>query len=170
MGENKMKTLHDTKELTITRTFDASQELLWRAWTDPEFLKRWWGPKDFTTPYARIDLRIGGKYLNCMRSPDGKDYWSTGTYKEIIPMKKIVCTDSFADNQGNVISAALYSMNPDFPPEMLVTVDFKDFYGKTVLTITHEGLPDSEKEMCAQGWNESLDKLDKLLSTQHSEP
>ena len=70
------------KELTITRTFDALRELVWQAWTEPERVKGWWGPKAFTAPVSKINLRVGGKYLNCMRSPDGKDYWSTGVYRE----------------------------------------------------------------------------------------
>lgn len=55
----------------------------------------------------------GGKYLYCMRSPDGKDYWSTGTIREVVSQERLVLTDSFSDNQGNVVSAAYYGMNPD---------------------------------------------------------
>jgi len=56
--------------LVITREFDASREEVWKAWTDPEIVKRWWGPKAFTTPVSKVDLRVGGTYLNCMRSPE----------------------------------------------------------------------------------------------------
>ncbi len=66
---------------------------------------RWWGPKGFTSPACRIDLRVGGKYLFCTRSPDGRDFWSTGVYREILEPERIVCTDSFADEEGNVVSA-----------------------------------------------------------------
>ncbi|MBI5252637.1 MAG: SRPBCC domain-containing protein [Desulfomonile tiedjei] len=72
-------------ELTITSVFDAPLDLLWKAWTDPEYVVKRWGPKFFTAPFCGIDLRVGGKYLNCMRSHDGNDYWSTGVYREIIP-------------------------------------------------------------------------------------
>ena len=72
------------QNLLITRTFDSPRELVWKAWTDPERVKRWWGPKGFTAPFCKIDLRVGGVCLNCMRSPDGKDYWSTGVYREIV--------------------------------------------------------------------------------------
>src|SRR5688500_147272 len=88
-------------ELVITRVRDAPRERVWEAWTDPEQMKKWWGPKDFTAPTVEIDLQEGGKYLNCMRSPDGQDFWSTGVYREIVPMEKLVITDSFADEQGN---------------------------------------------------------------------
>ena len=72
--------------VVITRVFDAPRELVWRAWTECERLMRWWGPKGFTTPFCKIDLRAGGVYRNSMRSPEGKDYWSTGTYREIVPL------------------------------------------------------------------------------------
>ena len=64
---------------------------------------RWWGPKDFTSPACAIDLCVGGKYLACMRSPEGRDYWSTGVYRAIVPKEKIVYTDNFADAKGNVV-------------------------------------------------------------------
>jgi uncharacterized protein YndB with AHSA1/START domain len=57
------------KGLVIKRIFDAPRELLWKAWSDPEQMKRWWGPKGFTTPVCKIDFRVGGVYLYCMRSP-----------------------------------------------------------------------------------------------------
>jgi uncharacterized protein YndB with AHSA1/START domain len=57
------------QELVIMRIFDAPRHLLWKAWTEPERLVRWWGPKGFTAPVSKIDLRVGGAYLNCMRSP-----------------------------------------------------------------------------------------------------
>src|SRR6267378_2706264 len=60
--------------LVITRVFDAPREQVWNAWTDPEQFKKWWGPEHFTAPVSEIDLRVGGTYFNCMRSPDGKDY------------------------------------------------------------------------------------------------
>jgi len=79
-----MSTTVGNEELFITRIFDAPGELLWKAWTEPESVKRWWGPKNFTSPFAKIDLRVGGTYLYCMRSPEGQDFWSTGVYREII--------------------------------------------------------------------------------------
>jgi uncharacterized protein YndB with AHSA1/START domain len=81
----KIDANQDNKELIITRIFDAPRELVWKAWTEPEQLMRWWGPKSFTSPVCKIDLRVGGVYLYCMRSPEGQDYWNTGVYKEIIP-------------------------------------------------------------------------------------
>ncbi|MEN6384694.1 MAG: SRPBCC domain-containing protein [Phycisphaerales bacterium] len=160
-----METLYKTKEMTITRIFNAPVDIVWRAWSKPEIIQKWWGPKNFTAPHYIMDFRVGGKYLSCMRSPEGVDYWSTGVYKEIEPLKRIVCTDSFSNNEGKIISAALYGMNPDFPPEMQINLEFEDLNGKTKMTLVHEGLPESEQQMCSQGWNESFDKLDELLNT-----
>lgn len=148
-------------DLVITREFDAPREKVWQAWTDPEHIKRWWGPKDFTAPSAKVDLRVGGKNLLCMRSPDGKDYWSTGVYREIVPNEKIVTTDSFADAEGNVVPASEYGMQGDWPGELLVTITLEEISGgRTKMTVRHEGLPEGEmKEMTNSGWNESFDKL-----------
>lgn len=92
------------KDFVITRIFDATRELVWKAWTDPKQVAKWWGPHEFTTPVCKIDFRVGGKYLFCMTSPEflkGKRIWITGVYREIAPMKRIVYTDSFADAKGN---------------------------------------------------------------------
>jgi len=72
-------------ELVITRVFDAPRELVWKAWTDPDQVARWWGPKGFTAPACKMDLRVGGEYLNYMRSPEGQDFWSKGVFREVVP-------------------------------------------------------------------------------------
>jgi uncharacterized protein YndB with AHSA1/START domain len=99
-----------------------------------------------------------------MRSPDGKDYWSTGVFREIVPPERIVCTDSFADERGNVVPATHYGMTGDFPLEMLVTVTFEEIEGKTKMTLRHVGLPaGTMSDMTNAGWNESFDKLANSL-------
>jgi len=152
-------------DLVITRLFEAPRERIWKAWTEPELLMRWWGPQGFTCPVARSDLRVGGTYLNCMRSPEGQDYWSTGVYREIVPPERLVCTDCFADGKGNVVPATHYGMSADFPLEMLVTVTFEEDAGKTRLTLRHAGLPPGKDlEDCREGWSQSLDKLAGMLA------
>ena len=162
---SKSSTQVATRELFIERIFDAPRELLWKAWTDPQHIMRWWGPKDFTAPVAKIDFRVGGTYLFCMRSPDGQDYYSTGVYREIVPLQRIVYTDSFADENGKVVSAAHYGMGEDFPLELLVTLTFEDYEdGKTRFTLRHAGMPEGQdSEMAGLGWNQSLDKLAETL-------
>ncbi len=147
-------------DLVITRVFDAPRELVWRAWTDPEYFQRWWGPKDFTSPVCRMDLRVGGKYLWCMRSSDGKDYYTTGVFKEIVKPERIVYTDCFADQDGNVVSAEHYGLPPGFPLESYVYVTLVEEAGQTKVTLRHVGLPTGDMfDMTGHGWNESFDKL-----------
>ncbi len=160
----------DTTDLIITRLFDAPRELVWEAWTVPERLKHWWGPVGFTSPVSRIDLRVGGEYQNCMRSPDGKDFWSKGIYLEIVAFERLVMTDSFADEKGNTVPASYYGMSKDFPRELLITVIFEGYDGKTKLTLRHTGLPaGSDSEGAQQGWNESFDKLAEYLATEKND-
>jgi uncharacterized protein YndB with AHSA1/START domain len=157
------KTCED--EIVITRFFDAPRELAWRAWTEPELVKQWWGPKNYTAPSVAIDLRVGGKYLYCMRSPEGRDIWITGVYREIARPERIVSTDSFADEKGNVVPATYYGMSKDFPAELLVTVTFEVQATRTKLTLRHTGFPPGDTSDSARaGWNESLDKYASVLA------
>ncbi len=150
--------------MVFTRTFHAKRERVWEAWTDPEILKMWWGPKGFTTPVYRLDLRVGGDYFSCMRSPDGKDYCSTGVFKEVVPLDRLVLTDSFADADGNVVPASHYGMPGEWPMETLVTVEFKEDGEITEIRMVSSGSPEGmASEMARAGWNESFDKLEEYL-------
>jgi uncharacterized protein YndB with AHSA1/START domain len=168
--KNQMTTIDN--ELIITRVFNAPRKLLWKAWTEPKHFKRWWGPKDFTSPVCKIDFRVGGKYLACMRSPEGRDFWSTGVYREIVPLQRIVCSDNFADEKSNVVPASYYRMPGDnWPMELTVTITFEDPSGlpgsktsKTKMTLRHVGFPVGQmSDMAKTGWNESFDKLAESL-------
>lgn len=160
MAKNSVAGERAQQEVFLTRVFDAPRELVWKAWTAPQHFKAWWGPRDYTCPFCEMDLRVGGKYLKCMRSPEGKDYWSTGVYREIIPMERLVFTDCFADEKGNVVPATYYGLSPDFPMEMLVIVTLEDEDGKTKLTLRHIDLPTGpDREGAQLGWSQSFDKL-----------
>jgi uncharacterized protein YndB with AHSA1/START domain len=151
-------------ELSITRIFDAPRELVWQAWTEPEHFKRWWGLKTFTCPVCEMDFRVGGKYLNCMLSPDGKKYWTTGVYREIVPLEKIVYTDSFADEKGNEVPPSYYGMPGEWGKVSIVTIILEEFEGKTKMTLRHSGIPAGDLSTNTQhGWNEFFDKLAKSL-------
>ncbi|MGH7494889.1 MAG: SRPBCC family protein [bacterium] len=148
----------------MTREFDAPRELVWKAWTEPERVKDWWGPKYYTAPACNIDLRAGGQYLYCMRSPEGQDYWSTGVYRDIVEEERIDYTNSFADENGNVVPATHYGMSVNFPLEMQMTVTFAALEGKTRITLRHASLPSGVMiELAQAGWNESFDKLAEVL-------
>ncbi len=146
--------------LVIQRVFRLPASSVWRALTEEEEFKKWWGPKDFTTPYSKMENKVGGRYLSCMRSPDGKDYWSTGEVKELVPEKKLVVTDNFSDEKGNVKPASEYGMPGDWPKELLITFELDEADGATKLRLTHEGIPPEMHDECMQGWNESFDKLE----------
>ncbi len=157
--------MNETKPVIITRMFDAPVEKVWAAWTEPEQIKKWWGPKGFTAPVAEVDLRVGGTYLFCMRGSvapgePAQDLYSTGTYEEIVPLKKLVYMDSFSDAEGNVVPASAYGM-ADFPDAMKVTIELEEQNdGTTKMTLTHEGAPAGENaDNMLVGWNQSLDKL-----------
>ena len=154
----------ETRTLTMERVFDAPVEKVWAAWSRPEEIAKWWGPKDFGSEGNKIDFQVGGKSVLCMVSPDGQKMYSGGTYKEIVKHQKIVTTDSFMDAEGNIISAKEYGMAVDFPKELVITITFEALGDKTKLTIQHVGLPVGEDaDMAEAGWNESLDKLAESL-------
>ncbi|MCC7159615.1 MAG: SRPBCC domain-containing protein [Ignavibacteria bacterium] len=120
------------------------------------------GPREYSCPDCIIDFRVEGKYHNSMMDAKGSKIWTTGIYKEIIPLKKIVYTDSFADENGNVVSSDQYGM-PGVPLEMTVTVTLEEANGKTKMSMTHAGLPDDHMKGANTGWNTSFDKLAESL-------
>ena len=162
--EARGSTTGGQEQLLITRTFTAPRELVWKVWTEPALIRRWWGPAGFTCPAATIGLRNGGTYLYAMRSPEGKDFWSTGTFREVIPYERIVAADSFADEKGTIVPASAYSMPGDWPEALLVTLEFTEDQGKTTLVLRHEGFPAGEQAALARaGWLQSLDKFARVL-------
>ena len=149
----------------VERVFDAPQELVFKAWTEPERLKRWWGPRGYTVPYCEIDLREGGVFLYCMRSPEGHDFWGRGVFREIVVPERLVLAMSFADAEGNVVPATYYGMSPEWPPETLLTVAFEEEAGKTRVTLRYEGVPPGpDGDGTRRGWAETLDGLAEYLA------
>lgn len=153
-------TLFNTKTITINRLFNLTSDIVWKSWSDPESFKKWWGPQEYTCPDCRIDFKVGGTYLACMKAKaDGKEIWSTGIYKEIILQKKIVYTDSFSDAEGNVVDASYYDL-PGMAKELLVTIEFEETGDKTNMILQHNGLPEEMAADCIKGWQSSFDKLE----------
>ena len=150
-------------DLVINRVFSLPVHKVWQALTEAEQFKKWWGPKDFSCPSAKMEARVGGKYLACMRGPDGKEYWTTGVVKELTPEKKLVVTDNFSDEKGNIKSASEYGMPGDWPQQLLITFELQEADGATKLRLQHEGIPDEVHDECVKGWNESFDKLEKNI-------
>jgi uncharacterized protein YndB with AHSA1/START domain len=140
-------------QLFIARVFDAPRSLVFRAWTDPEHLARWWGPHDFTTVSCRIDVRPGGTWSRRVRAPDGTEVRKRGVYREIVEPERLVFTYVSEDAEGN----------PGH--ETLVTVTFADFGGKTKLTL-HQAVFDSVAARDAHegGWTSCLERFADYLA------
>jgi uncharacterized protein YndB with AHSA1/START domain len=144
--------------VVIERTFEASVELIWQMWTDPNHFKKWYGPNGFTIPVAEMDLRVGGKRLICMASPDGSmKMWTTGEYTEVIPNQRLVYTESLADENGNMVSPSAMGMLEGYPALTEVIVILEDLGGRTKMTMTHAGVPESSG--AGGGWKQAFDKL-----------
>lgn len=154
--------------IVIERIFDAPVELVWQMWTSPEHFKNWYGPQGFTVPVAEMDVRVGGKHLFCMemQTPDGSvKIWSTGEYTEIIPNKRLVYTDSMADEHGNVVAPpTAEGGNPPQPAATTVTVELEDLGGRTKMTMTHAGIP-AGAERASDGWGQAFAKLADYIVT-----
>ena len=159
----------EKRDVVITRTFDAPVEQVWKAWTEPEFVMRWWGPTGFTSPSCKIDFRVGGKYLFHMRAPKdfqgGQDFYTAGVYTKIVPLKLIEFTQGLADKGGKPIDPGSMGMPPDFPKEIPSSLSFKQVGSKTELTVTEYGWTVGQmRDLSESGMNECLDKLAAVLA------
>jgi uncharacterized protein YndB with AHSA1/START domain len=154
-------TANETERMVVTRVFDAPRELVWKAWTEPEYVMQWWGPKGWTCPACKIDFRVGGKYLCCMRGPDGYEGWTGGEYREIVPYEKIVSTMYFADSNGNRLNPAELGIEHDGQADSPDVVLFEDIgNGQTKLTfIGNETMQNALESGQLEGWKEQLDKV-----------
>jgi len=141
------------RSIEIVRIFDAPRELVYQAWTDPEHMTQWWGPKIFTNHSCKLDVRPGGAWQIVMRSPDGTDYGCKGVYSEVTPPERLVFTNDAVDQNDKPLLKGF------------TTVTFEKHQGnKTKLTLQTraEGLVDFAPQMLKgmdQGWSQSLDKL-----------
>lgn len=151
----------ETERMVITRVFEAPRELVWKVWTDPSLAKQWWGPKEFNVPSFETDLRVGGKFLYCMRAPDGQEFWSGGEYHEIVPHEKIVFSMYFSDPQGNKVDPEQYGIEHEAIEGAHDEVLFEDIgNGQTKLTcIGNETMQDATESGQVEGMNQSLDKF-----------
>jgi uncharacterized protein YndB with AHSA1/START domain len=148
----------------IERTFEAPQALIWQMWTDAEHFKQWYGPQGFTVPVADMELRVGGKRLVCMASPDGSmKMWTTGEYVEIVPTERLIYTESPADEHGNVVSPEAMGMPEGYPATTEITVLLEDLGERTKMVMTHAGVPADSG--AGGGWNQAFDKLTELIKS-----
>jgi uncharacterized protein YndB with AHSA1/START domain len=137
--------------LRLKRVFAASREKVFRAWTEPEALKKWFAPTDdHSTPIAEVDLKVGGRYQIGIRDPEGKLFRLGGTFREVSPPEKLVYTWAW---EGDADIG-----------ETLVTVEFRSLGASTEVALTHEFFPDEKALKNHEwGWSGALDRLSSLL-------
>ncbi len=143
-------------KLVLRHEFEASRRVVFRAWTDPKRLARWWGPHGFTNPVCEIDARPGGAIRIDMRGPDGVVYPMTGVVREIAPPERLLLACTARDEAGKAIF------------EVLNTATFAERAGRTTVTLDARVLastPAAAKYLSGieEGWRQSLDRLDELL-------
>jgi uncharacterized protein YndB with AHSA1/START domain len=135
----------------LHRVFSAPVEKVFKAFTDADAMASWLPPYGFVCKVQRMDLIIGGSYkMTFTNFTTGNGHSFGGEYLEIIPNEKLKYTDQFDD--------------PNLPGQMITTIEFKKVVCGTELFATQEGIPDAiPVEMCYLGWQESLDKLKRLV-------
>ena len=144
--------------LRLSRTFEASREKVFDAWTRPESLRTWWGlTEGYSTPIVEVDLRVGGRYRLGMSPPDEDQIHTVGGgFEQVLPPEKLVYTWAWEaeDDQAGPTQQATR-----------VTVEFFDRDGLTELVLTHELFPDEEtSQQHRTGWSSMLERLETVLS------
>lgn len=156
------------KQIEVTRTFNAPVEMVWKLWTDPELIKRWWGPKHFTSPVATIDFQEGGKSIVSMQAPaemGGQVFYSAWVYTTIIPLQTIEFIQSLSDAEGNKINPTQVGMPPDFPADIQTIVTFKKIDNSTTeMTVTEFADFGTISNFAQIGLEQSLDKMVAIYS------
>ena len=159
-------TASEIERMVITKVFDAPRASVWKAWTDPKYVMQWWGPKGFTTPHCEIDFRVGGRFLCCMKAPDGQEFWNAGEYHEIIPHEKIVSSMWFSDSKGSKVEPAQYGIEHEAIEDAPDVTLFEDFgNGQTKLTFTgNETMESARNSGQEEGWYQILDKFAAVVA------
>lgn len=160
------------KPFEISRAFDAPRDRVWKAWTEAERLKHWWGPAGFKVHTCKVDLRPGGSFLYGMTAPDGSEMWGKFAYREIKAPEKLVFMNSFSDATGGVTR---HPWSPNWPLQLLSTVTFEEQPGgKTKVTVQWIPADDSSdierktfdegRASMTQGWGGTMDQFAGYLA------
>lgn len=159
MTQTAMAEMKGEREIVVSRRFDAPRELVWRAWTDPQAIAEWWGPRGFDAPPCEIDLRPGGRFQIDLNGPDGKIYPCKGTFREIVEPERIVYDGPANEPAG---------CGAGIPPNATVTVTFAEDGGRTELTIHTLLASEADRDAARDegfipGWQDSLERLAEKL-------
>jgi len=168
-----MNTEMQTKgsDFVISRVLDAPREVVWKAFTEPERMKEWWGPKGFTVIHSKMDLRVGGTYHYGMKAPNGSPMWGKFVFREIAAPERMVVVSSFSDEAGGTTR---HPGHMSWPLEMLSTFTFEDLPGgKTRFTIRwaphnasaeEQHTFDTHHDSMQMGWSGTLEQLEAYLA------
>lgn len=152
------------RDLLVTRHFDAPVERVWKAWSDPDQVMRWWGPRGFASPTCRMDFRVDGMTIVHMRSPELGDLYNTWTYREIVPVLRLEFIQNFADRDGNPMDSVSLGLPPGLPRDVRTVVTFTRVNGSTAMTVTEYGYASEPiLELSRAGLEQCLDKMAESL-------
>jgi uncharacterized protein YndB with AHSA1/START domain len=159
----------EAKEITLIRWFKAPRSLVWKAWTEPAYLTRWWGPLE--NPVCQVDLRVGGAYRIVMRSPDGIEFPLTGTFLDLRPPERLVMTMDTTEHPAewqHLLNTYRGARKDEGIEPLELTALFAEQDDGTNLTVVAQfatvGDRDAHLTMgTTKGWGTSFDRLDALL-------
>ncbi len=142
------------RTLTIEKNFNAPIKLVWEAWTNPEHVAKWWGPKGADIKVVEHDFKVGGKWKYTMPMPDGNEFISEGEYKEIVELQKIVSSANFKPMTEGVELHTFFEAQGD-----------KTKFTFSVIHPTEEYCKQQEEMGFYNGWGAAFDRLEVLVST-----
>ncbi|MBS1594002.1 MAG: SRPBCC domain-containing protein [Bacteroidetes bacterium] len=156
------------KQIEVIRTLRAPIDMAWRVWVEPELVKRWWGPRHFTSPVAIMDFREGGRSLVSMQAPPemgGQVYYSIWEYVRIVQHVSIEFIQSLADTDGQLIDPTTVGMPADFPRDVRTVVTFRALSAtETEMTITEYAEFGSISHFAQLGLEQSMEKIAAIFS------
>lgn len=139
--------------LIMKHTFNASPERVYQAWTDPSIMREFMCAGGNTRVDVETDVRLGGRFRIVMVLDDGEEYIARGTYRELVPNARIVCTWAWDED------------DPALARETILTLEFAPRGAQTELTLTHENFRDEQqRDNHAKGWGPMLTELERVLS------
>ena len=147
------------RDLVISRDIAAPREKLYRCWTEPALIRKWFAPKPWTTPHAEADVRPGGASLVVMRGPDGQEFPNPAVYLEVVPNERLVATDAYTR-----------AWEPSAKPFMMLILTFEDLgSGKTRYTARAKHWSEADREAhekmdFAEGWGLATNQLAELAA------
>jgi uncharacterized protein YndB with AHSA1/START domain len=156
-----------TRDLVVKRTFDAPAEDVWKAWSDPELVMRWWGPRGFTSPTCRMDFRVGGRTIVHMHAPAFGDLYNTWTYRAIEPHRWIEFVQRFSDEGGTERDPVELGLPPATREGQGIrtVVTFEERAGRTEMSVTESGWTSPEAyELSKAGLEQCLDKMEAIFT------